>query len=141
MRVLAIALFALILGSSSFCAAQITVNNPKHLYFPEDRAQVIFSTACHLVASEFHVEKASKVDFPLVVVLGDPNERYTGDLRNHVFTIYLDHWDETQFATSSMGLAIQLLIPQEERLKIINQILRRSEQIMPVRVNALKSAP
>jgi hypothetical protein len=141
MRVLAVAVFALILGSSSFCSAQLTVNNPKHLYFPEDRAKVIFSTACRIVATEFHVEKASKIDFPLVVVVGDPNERYTGDLRNHVFTIYLDHWDETQFATSSMGLAIQLLIPQEERLKIITQILRRSEQVLPVSVNAFKRVP
>ena len=133
----AAAAFALILGSSCFCAAQLTVKNPDHLYFPEDRAQVIFNTACSVVATRLRAPKGSTINFPLVVVMGDKNERYTANLESRIFTIYMDHWDETQFAASSMGLAIQLLIPQDQRVKIVREILRRSDRVLPVPLNAL----
>jgi hypothetical protein len=138
MRRLVIGAFALIVGSSWFCSAQITVKNPNHLYFPEDKAQVIFSTACRVVAKQLRVRKGSKIDFPLVVVLGDEHDRYTADLTTHVSTIYLNHWDSAQFAASSMGLAIQLSLPQEQRVKIVAEVLRRSAQELPVSVDALR---
>lgn len=138
MRRLAVRAFALILGSSCLCSAQLTVKNPDRLYFPEDRAQVIFSTACQVVSTQLHVPKGSKIDFPVVVVLGDPDERYTADMGKHIFAIYLLHWDETQFATYSVGLAIQVLIPQAQRAKIVIETLRRSGQKLPVSVNALR---
>jgi hypothetical protein len=138
MRFLVIGAFALIVGSSWFCSAQITVKNPNHLYFPEDRAQVIFSTACRVVAKQLRVRKGSKVDFPLVVVMGEQYDRYTADLTTHVFTIYLNHWDAAQFAASSMGLAIQLSIPQEQKVKVVAEVLRRSGQVLTVSVDTLR---
>ena len=138
MKRVVVGTFTLILGLSWFCSAQLTVKNPDHLTFPEDRAQVIFNTACRVVAARIHVRKGSKIDFPLVVVMGDPHERYTADLTTHVFTIYLDHWDESQFAASSMGLAIQLLIPQDQRVKIVTEILQRSGQVLPVSVDSFR---
>jgi hypothetical protein len=130
--------FGLILGASSVCAGQLTVKNPDHLFFPENRARVIFSTACKVVASEFHVRHGSKVEFPLIVVLGDAQERYTADLTTQTYTIYLRHWDDVQFAAYSMGLAMQLLVPQEQRTKLVAEILRRSDELLPVPVEALR---
>jgi hypothetical protein len=135
----AVTAFCLILGVSPLAKAQLTVKNPHQLYFPEDRARVIFSTACKVVAAKFHVRHISSVDFPLVVVLGDKQERYTADLDTHTYTIYLQRWDDVQFAAYSMGLAMQLLVQQQQRAKIVAEILRRSGEVLPISVDALQN--
>jgi hypothetical protein len=58
--------------------AQVTIKNPDHLDVPEPKVQILIHTTCQVVAREFHIHKG-EVEFPLVLVLGDPNERYTSD--------------------------------------------------------------
>lgn len=62
--------------------AQLIVVNSKNLEFPLDRLDAIFRMACKVVAEEFHGQgrgKAPTLEFPLILVLGDANERYTED--------------------------------------------------------------
>ena len=43
-----------LLITSSLSVAQLSVENPKHLDYPEAKAKVLLSTACRVVAEEFH---------------------------------------------------------------------------------------
>jgi hypothetical protein len=42
--------------------AQITVENPRHLDLPEQRAQMLYQIICHVVAEELHL-RGSKTGF------------------------------------------------------------------------------
>ncbi len=109
--------------------------NPLHLEVSEQKIQILFKATCKIVAKEFHVK--SNFDFPLILVLGDPNPRYAIDEENHTFRIYLDHWNEVQFATSAMRLAVHHLVPPRKREELVRQILRQSDQIAPVPLQRL----
>lgn len=128
----------LILLVSSAMLGQVTVVNPKHLEFPKDKINLIFRIACKVVAEEFHVpEKAAESEFPLTLILGDPNERYTEDEQHHLYAVYLEQWNEEKFTVSAMRLAIQHMVPQSRRDKMAREILRRSNQVAPVAVTTL----
>ena len=49
---------------------------------------------------------SSKLEFPLTLVLGERNERYTVDDNNGAYTIYLDDWNEAHFASSALMLVV-----------------------------------
>ena len=53
------------------CSAQLTILNPNHLNVPEEKANALLSTACRVVAQEFHVSDISALRFSLVLVLGE----------------------------------------------------------------------
>lgn len=54
--------------------SQLTIVNPKHLEVPEEKGKVLLSTACRVVAQEFHVSDPSALRFSLVLVLGEKEE-------------------------------------------------------------------
>src|ERR1700745_1893132 len=94
--------------------AQVTIKNPNHLDVPEQKVQILFHTTCQVVAREFNLHRG-ELKFPLVLVLGDPNERYTSDEEHQLYTVYLFRWNEVQFTTSSMRLALQRMVDQSRR--------------------------
>lgn len=117
--------------------AQVTIKNPDHLDVPEQKVQILFHTTCQVVAREFHIQKG-KLDFPLVLVLGDPNERYTSDEEHQLYTVYLFRWNEAQFVASSMRLALQHMVTQSRRDRLVREILDRSGGIDTVPVSSLR---
>ena len=108
--------------------AQVTIKNPDGLEVPELRAQLVFSVTCEVVASEFHVKRA-EAEFPIILVLGEPNERYTSDEEHQLYTLYLYRWNEAQFAASAMRLALQHIVTQTRRDRMVKEILKRSDKI------------
>jgi hypothetical protein len=123
--------------ASSLSMAQLTVENPKHLDFPEAKAKVLLSTACRVVAEEFHAHNPSEVEYPLTLVLGVKDEHWTEDEEAHAYILYLDDWNETKFAVAAMKLALQRLITQDRRKRLVREILWRSEQTAPVAASKL----
>jgi len=75
--------------------------------------------------------------FPVTLVLGDRDERVTGDELHQVYFIYMNRWDEAQFATSASRLATQHMVSQERKTKIISEILRRANRVAPVSTDEL----
>jgi hypothetical protein len=67
----AVSLVFLISGCSM---AQISVENPQHLEFPNQRAQLPQQIICRVVTEELHL-RGSKIDLPSTLVLGEAEER------------------------------------------------------------------
>ena len=72
----------LILIAASPSEAQVSIMNPKQLEAPQERANVLLSTACQVVAQEFKVSDPSALRFSLVLVLEEKEEHYTVDEKN-----------------------------------------------------------
>jgi hypothetical protein len=118
-------------------AAQISVvRNGVDIH--EEKVNLLFSAACHVVAEEFRLSHPSDALFPVTLVLGDPNERVIGDELHKVYFIYMNRWDEVQFATSASRLAMQHMVSQERKTKMVAEILRRANRAGPVSVNELQ---
>ncbi len=131
-------LWAIGLGvASSLSVAQLRVENPKHLDYPEAKAKVLLSTACRVVAEEFHVQNQSEVEYPMTLVLGVKDEHWTENEESHTYTLYLNDWHEAKFAVAAMRLALQRLITRDRRERLMKEILRRSDQIAPVAASKL----
>lgn len=127
----------ILLGINSAVHAQLSIVNPKHLEIPTDRANVILNTACLVVAEEFH-QRASDLRFQTVLILGDKEERYQVDEQKGIFTLYLRQWDERKFATLAMRFCVQRLATSSRTDNLVKEILRRTERIAPVSVDALR---
>ena len=123
---------------SSSIHAQLSVINPKHLEMPAERANVILSTACSVVAEEFHQRDNSSLRFQTVLVLGDSPEHYQVDEQKGIYTLYLRQWDERKFATLAMRFCVQRLATSVREDHLVQEILRRANQIGPVSVEALR---
>lgn len=126
-----------VLFGSCIAVAQITIRNPNHLPLPETRPGILFRAACQVVAEEFHLHDSSKLEFPLILVLGEP-WHYTADEDNQVYTIYLDHWDDTLFASSAMALASHRVVPRDRYKRMVVEILRRASEISPVDAHEIR---
>jgi hypothetical protein len=100
----------------------------------------MFRTACLVVAEEFHVVDPAKFEFPLTLVLGQPF-RYTADDQNQVYTIYLEHWDDTLFTSSAVMLASHRVVTNDRYKKMIVEALRRASRVTPVQADSLRARP
>jgi hypothetical protein len=127
---------ALVCGSTA--QAQITVKNPSHLPVPDAKPLVLFREACQVVGEEFHVHDPAQLDFPLIVVLGQPF-RYTADDENQVYIIYLDHWDDTLFASSAVMLAAHHVVTRERYRKMVLETVRRANRVSTVQADSLRA--
>ena len=125
------------LAGSSAAFAQITVRNPNNLPFPDNKPQILLRTACQVVAEEFHIPDPSRLQFPLILVLGEP-WHYTADEDNQIYTIYLERWDDTLFATSAMAIASHRVVTKDRYKKMVLEILRRANRISPVEPTDLR---
>jgi hypothetical protein len=124
--------FTVLCGLSCSERAQVTVvKNGAEVR--EEKVNLLFSAAGHVVAEEFRLSSASNGLFSITLVLGDPNERVIGDELDQVYFIYMNHWDDAQFATSASRLAMQHMVSQERKTKMVAEILRRANRAGPVR--------
>lgn len=135
-------LCTLLLLTCSSGFAQVTIKNSDGVEVPVEKVNVIFRMVSQVVAETFHVSGEDIKEFPLVLVLGSPIEHYTQDEEHHVYIVYLNRWNEAQFAASAMRLTIQaMLVPRGRRDKMVIEILRRSNQVAPVSVRTLANEP
>ncbi len=126
-----------VLVGSPASSAQITVNNPRSLTLPDNKPQILLRMACRVVADEFHVHDTAKLDFPLILVLGEPFH-YTADDENQVYTIYLDRWDDTLFVSSAVMLATHRVVTKDQYKKMVVEILRRADHASPISAQNLR---
>lgn len=117
-------------------AAQVTIH-ANGVPVPEQKVQILFSTTCRVVAEEFRLPGPSLAGFRVTLVLGDPDERVSGDELNQVYFIYMNRWNEIQFTTSASRLAPQHLVTGERKAKLVREILQRAERVAPVSVQDL----
>jgi hypothetical protein len=115
---------------------QVTIKNPDHLEIPDQKVQILFHTTCQVVGREFHIRKG-ELEFPLLLVLGDPNERYTSDEEHHLYTVYLFRWNEAQFVASSMRLALQHMVTESHKNRLVREVLERTERMDTVTASSL----
>jgi hypothetical protein len=130
-----------LLTASSPTAAQLTLINPKHLEVPEEKAGILLRTACEVVAGEFQVSDASDLRFRLTLVLGEFEEHYTADEATRSYTLYLTDWNEFKFATLAMRLCVHQLPTRRRESRLVNEILRRSDEISPISARKLRNEP
>jgi hypothetical protein len=128
---------ALMLCAASPASGQVTILN-NGMQINETKVNRLFNTACRVVAEEFHLGGPTALAFPVTLVLGDPNERVIGDELNRTYFIYMGRWDEVQFATSVSRLALQHMVSQERKTRIVAEILRRANAVEPVGYEALR---
>lgn len=119
------------------CLAQVTIQNPRHLLVPEQEVEALHSMICRVVAKEFHVHQGRPAS-PVILVLGQDQERTVADEANGSFTIYLKRWNEVTFAMSDLQLAVQRVVLRDRWERMAREIVRRSTQITPVPVERLK---
>jgi hypothetical protein len=136
-RAMVVILWGSCISFSGIALAQIAVKNPNNLPLPTNKPQLMFKTACQVVAEEFRIGDPAKLDFPLTLVLGEPF-RYTADDEKQAYTIYMDHWDDTQFTSSVVMLASHRVVTKERYKKIVVEALRRANRVAPVEVDALR---
>jgi hypothetical protein len=122
---------------SSF--AQLTIKNPQHLDVPEAKAQALINTVRRVVAENFPLsDRAKNAKFPITLVLGQKEEHYSADDKKGMYTLYLEHWDETKYTVAITTLAIQHFIIRDRLKQMVPEILRRSAQMAPVPVTQLQ---
>jgi hypothetical protein len=129
----------LIVIANSLAFAELTIDNPKHLDVPEDKARVLLRLACRAVVKELHSREQSKADLDLRLVLGEKEEHYEID-EHGVSTLYLRQWNETKFATAALRLAVQNSIDRNREKRMILDILQRSGQIAAILANQLRGS-
>ena len=72
------------------------------------------------------------------MVLGEPF-RYTADDENQVYIIYLDHWDDTLFASSAVMLASHHVVTRERYKKMVVETVRRANRVSSVQADSLRA--
>lgn len=135
---LAVHIFMLLLASSCRIASAQVVIIQNGIAVPEDRVHAIYSATCRVVADEFQLKRSSDLRFPITLVLGDKNERVIGDELHQTYFIYMDRWNEALFAASTSRLALQHMLTQERKTKIVAEILRRAHRSAPVTYQSLQ---
>ena len=109
----------------SFTRAQVTVVRDGS-QVDEAKVKVLFSTACRVVAEEFHLPNPTDALFRVTLILGDAKDTVIGDELHKTYFIYMHRWDEVQFATSASRLALQHMVSQERKTRMVAEILRRA---------------
>ena len=131
----------LLLAASSLAWAQLVIENPGHLDMPEQQAQVLFLTTNRVLESEFHSPGALENAFRMKLVLGEKAERFTIDDSSGNGTIYLEKWNEGKFAVAAMRLAVQHLLVPERQKRMLEEIVRRTHEIVPIKAAQLRNEP
>jgi len=127
----------LIVLANSLAFAELTIDNPKHLDVPEEKARVLLRLACRAIAKEFHSREQLKAEFDFRLVLGEKDERYGINEQTGGSTLYLQEWNETKFTTAAIRLAMQKSIDRTREERMIFDILHRSEQVVSIPANKL----
>ena len=129
----------LLVAASSLVRAQLVIENPRHLDVPEQQAQVLFQTTARVLESEFHSPRSLENTFRMRLVLGEKAERFTIDDPSGNGTLYLEKWNEGKFAIAAMRLAVQHLLVPERQKRMLEEIVRRTHEITPVKAAQLRN--
>jgi hypothetical protein len=125
--------------ATSFIRAQVTVIH-NGAQVEETQVKVLFNTACRVVAEEFHLPNPEDALFRVTLVLGDTKDTVIGDELHKTYFIYMQRWDEVQFATSASRLALQHMVSQERKTRMVAEILRRARATETVSYDNLVDA-
>jgi hypothetical protein len=137
-KCLFVAVLAMLLhGGAQSGSAQVTVVK-NGIDVPEERVELIYGATCRVVAEEFHLANGAALQFPITLILGDANERVSGDELNQTYFIYMERWNEPLFAASTSRLALQHLLTRERKTKIVAEILRRANRNATVSYQELR---
>ena len=67
-------------GMVASCFGQLTIINPKHLVVPQEKAEILISTARRVVTETFPLsDHAKDAKFPITLELGQKEEHYSAD--------------------------------------------------------------
>ncbi|MBI3477986.1 MAG: hypothetical protein HY010_19810 [Acidobacteria bacterium] len=126
-----------VLSISQLVSAQVRVegNAPD---LPLAKVDAIYETAFRVVAQEFHLPDGSRDRVPVTLVLGDRDEGVTGDEVQKIYTIYMQRWDEVRFALATSRIAVQHLVSDERKNRMVEDILRRANRIAPVSAHLMR---
>jgi len=124
-------------ATPSFCAQVTILKNGAAV--PEEDVQLVFRTSCRVMTEEFHLDNACDGDFPITLILGDRNERVSGDELKQEYFIYMNQWNEAQFATSASRLILQHMVSRDRKTRIVAEILRRVNRMAPVSQDELSN--
>ncbi|HEY7095367.1 MAG TPA: hypothetical protein VH437_01475 [Terriglobales bacterium] len=131
LMVLAVAL------STSAGWAQVRIQS-NGVNVPEEKVTALYNATFHVVAQEFHLQDSSDLRFPVTLVLGEQNERVLGDEVGKVYVIYMNDWNEAKFALAASRIALQHLVSEERKNRMVSDIVRRADRITPVSAQALR---
>ena len=76
----------------------------------------------------------------MTLVLGDGKGTVIGDEQHKAYFIYMQRWDEVQFATSASRLVLQHIVSQERKTRMVAEILRRGRATETVSYESLFEA-
>jgi hypothetical protein len=125
---------------ATFAEAQVQVRSRPGFDVSVEVVDRLFNMTCRVVAEEFRLGDASEVRVPITLVLGESRDGVVGDETTRVFTIYMSRWDETMFATSVSRIALQHLLSQDRKARIVRESLRRAHLVAPLSVDALEAS-
>jgi hypothetical protein len=131
----AIAAFSLKIATLGW--AQVTVQK-NGLDVPEGKVKILYQATFRVVAHEFHLHNNSSPRVPIMLVLGDPNERVSGDEVAHAYVIYMESWNEAKFALAASRIALQHLVSEDRKQRMVSDILRSANRVAPVPFQALR---
>ena len=123
---------------ASTLTAQVTIQNPKHREVPEQRAQMLHQIVCRVVSDELHLHR-DKATLPVILILGEPEQRIVADEDAGTFRIYLKRWDEPSFAISDLQLVLQRAMVRKHWQPMVTEVVRRFQQVAPVRSEELNA--
>ena len=106
------------------------VSNPKHLDWPTDEANRIYSSACELVARSIRPERPPRLAPKFVLVLGsDANET----LRNGpTAEIHLKEWNPARFAEAMVLMATREILKNEDVMNLTRDTLMAAQATVTV---------
>jgi len=108
---------------------------------PEEKVSALYNATFHVVAQEFHLQDSSDLRFPVTLVLGDRNERVLGDEVSKVYVIYMNEWNEAKFALAASRIALQHLVSEDRKNRIVSDIVRRADYASHVSEQARRFSP
>jgi hypothetical protein len=131
------AIAALTLTIATVGWAHVTVQS-NGVDVPEGKVNILYQATFRVVAHEFHLPNSSTPRVPIRLVLGDPNERVSGDEVAHAYVIYMESWNEAKFALAASRIALQHLVSEDRKQRMVSDILRSANQVAPVPFQALR---
>src|SRR5215468_271249 len=129
----------LVFLAGTLVVAQITVENPQKLEWPEQRAQMLHRIIAGVVDEELHLRR-NKAQLPVTLVLGEQEQRIVADEDRGIFKIYLKHWDEPSFAISDLQVQLQLGMVRKHWQPMVSEVVRRFQQVAPVSADDLSGS-
>ena len=122
-------------------AAEVAIENPKHLPVSEMEVQLLYTMVCQEIADTYHVRNHQDLQVPVTLVLGEDDERYLIDHRTGAGTIYLSQWNEQRFVASAVMIAFHRVLSNDQFILEVKKILTRYEKVKPQTVTALRHRP